>query len=288
MSAEFNVVDSRLTTGMARTPSALHWLALGTFAIGTEGFMIAALLVTIGADLRISIARAGLLVSIFTFAYATSSPLLTTLTTRMDRRRLLIWSMSFFAMFNLLAAMAHTFLALAAARALLAFAAGLYTPNANALAGAIVPAEQRGRAIAIVNGGLTAAIALGVPLGAFIGDRLGWHMTFAIVAALAAIASVGLAHGLRRGIGTDLVATSLSDRLRAVRNPCVARAADPAHPDRRHSVSACRALVERVVHVPRILARSGAWWLFAPLCRAAASWVSSAQRASSQRSYCCS
>ena len=40
--------------------------------------------------------------------------------------------------------------------ALLAFAAGIYTPNANALAGALVPAEQRGRAIAIVNGGLTA------------------------------------------------------------------------------------------------------------------------------------
>ena len=49
-------------------------------------------------------------------------------------------------------------------------------------------------------------------------------MTFAIVAALAAIASVGLAHGLRRGIGADLVSTSLGDRIRAVRNPCVARA----------------------------------------------------------------
>jgi predicted MFS family arabinose efflux permease len=224
MDADSNVADSPLTTGMARTPPALYWLALGTFAIGTEGFMIAALLLTIGADLRISIARAGFLVSIFTFAYATSSPVLTTLTARMDRRRLLIWSMSLFAMFNLVAAMAPTFLALAAARVLLAFAAGLYTPNANALAGAIVPAEQRGRAIAVVNGGLTGAIALGVPLGAFIGDRLGWRMTFAVVAALAAIASVGLAHGLRRGIGADLVSTSLSDRIRAARNPCVARA----------------------------------------------------------------
>ena len=117
MDADSNVADSRLTTVMARTPSALYWLALGTFAIGTEGFMIAALLVTIGADLRVSLARAGLLVSIFTFAYATSSPVLTTLTARMDRRRLLILSMSLFAMFNLVAAMAHTFLALGGPRA---------------------------------------------------------------------------------------------------------------------------------------------------------------------------
>jgi len=66
-----------------------------------------------------------------------------------DRRRLLISSMSLFAFLNIGAAMAHSFLALAAARVLLAFAAGLYTPNANALAGAVVSPEHRGRAIAI-------------------------------------------------------------------------------------------------------------------------------------------
>ena len=84
--------------------------------------------------------------------------------------------MSLFAFLNIGAAMAHSFLALAAARVQLPFAAGLYTPNANALAGAVVSPEHRGRAIAIVNGGLTMAIALGVPLGAFVGDRLGWRI----------------------------------------------------------------------------------------------------------------
>jgi len=82
--------------------------------------------------------KPALLVSIFAFAYATSSPVLTVLTGRVDRRRLLISSMSLFAFLNIGAAMAHSFLALAAARVLLAFAAGLYTPNANALAGAVV------------------------------------------------------------------------------------------------------------------------------------------------------
>ena len=130
-----------------RSPVALYWLALGTFAIGTEGFMIAALLVPIAADLRVSVVQAGLLVSIFAFAYATSSPVLTVITGRLDRRRLLISSMSLFAFLNIGAAMAHSFLALAAARVLLAFAAGLYTPNANALAGAVASSEHRsGRA----------------------------------------------------------------------------------------------------------------------------------------------
>jgi predicted MFS family arabinose efflux permease len=222
MGAPTNAAGSRLTS-VARMPGALYWLALGTFAIGTEGFMIAALLVPIATDLRVSVVQAGLLVSIFAFAYATSSPVLTVLTGRLDRRRLLISSMSLFAFLNIGAAMAHSFLALAAARVLLAFAAGLYTPNANALAGAVVSPEHRGRAIAIVNGGLTAAIALGVPLGAFVGDRLGWRMTFVGVGVLSAIASAGLSQGLRHGVGAALVSTSLADRVRTVRNPCVAR-----------------------------------------------------------------
>jgi predicted MFS family arabinose efflux permease len=223
MKAQSTAAVSHLATPRTRRPRALYWLALGTFAIGTEGFMIAALLTIIAADLRVSVAQAGLLVSIFALAYAASSPVLTAVTGRVDRRRLLIASMSLFALLNMAAAMAHSFLALAAARVLLAFAAGIYTPNANALAGALVPAEQRGRAIAVVNGGLTAAIALGVPLGAVVGERLGWRMTFVGVGALSAIAAAGLAQGLPRGVGATMASASLGDRVRAVRNPRVAR-----------------------------------------------------------------
>jgi predicted MFS family arabinose efflux permease len=197
MKAQSTAAISHLATPTTRRPHALYWLALGTFAIGTEGFMIAAL--------------------------ATSSPVLTAVTGRVDRRRLLIASMSLFAVLNMAAAMAHSFLALAAARVLLAFAAGIYTPNANALAGALVPAEQRGRAIAVVNGGLTAAIALGVPLGAVVGERFGWRMTFVGVGGLSAVAAAGLAQGLPRGVGAAMVSASLGDRVRAVRNPRVAR-----------------------------------------------------------------
>jgi predicted MFS family arabinose efflux permease len=214
---------SHLTSPTPRTAGALYWLALGTFAIGTEGFMIAALLTTIAGDICVSVAQTGLLVSIFALAYATSSPVLTALTGRVDRRRLLIASMSLFGLLNIAAAMAHSFLALAAARVLLAFAAGIHTPNANALAAALVPEEQRGRAIAVVNGGLTAAIALGVPLGAVVGERFGWRMTFVGVGVLSAVAAVGLVRGLPAGVGASMVSASLADRVRAARDPRVAR-----------------------------------------------------------------
>jgi predicted MFS family arabinose efflux permease len=223
MNVQPKVAVSYSAAPAARRPGALYWLALGTFAIGTESFMIAALLTTLAADIRVSVAHAGLLVSVFALSYATSSPVLTAVTGRVDRRRLLIASMSIFAVLNMVAAMANSFLSLAAARVLLAFAAGLFTPNANALASALVPAEQRGRAIAIVNGGLTAAIALGVPLGALVGERLGWRMTFVGVGVLSAIAAAGLTQGLPRGVGGTMVTASLAERVRAVRNPHVAR-----------------------------------------------------------------
>ena len=202
--------------------AALYWLALGTFAIGTEGFMIAAILPNIAADLAVSVALAGSLISIFALAYALSSPILTALTGRVDRRKLLLAAMTIFSLANVVAATTHPFWGLAAARVLLACAAGMYTPNANALAGALVPPERRGRAIAIVNAGLTVAIAIGVPLGAVAGNRLGWRMTFVGVAVMSAAAVVGLLAGLPARAGAGMVTATLRERVRVLRQPRVA------------------------------------------------------------------
>src|SRR5260370_26393970 len=87
------------------------------------------------------------------------------------------------------------------ARILLALAAGLYSPNASALAGALVTPEKRGRALSIVNGGMTMAIVLGLPMGAMIVDRLGWLTTFLGVGVLASMAITGLVFGLHLGVG---------------------------------------------------------------------------------------
>lgn len=54
-------------------------LAVGTFAVGTEGFMIAGLLPRVAGDFGISVALAGHLVTAFALSYAIGSPVLTTL-----------------------------------------------------------------------------------------------------------------------------------------------------------------------------------------------------------------
>ena len=197
----------------------LYWLALGTFAVGTEGFMIAAILPGIAGDLAVSLQAAGQLVTVFALTYALSSPLLTALTGNVNRRKLLILSMAAFAGANIVASVAPGYWFLVGARILLALSAGLYVPSANALAGVLVPPERRGRALAIVGGGISLAVAIGVPMGAFVGSHFGWRMTFLGVALLAAIALSGLLIGMPRGIGAGLPATSLRERLAVVRRP---------------------------------------------------------------------
>ena len=107
------------------------------------------------------------------------------------------------------------------ARLLLAIAAGLYVPNANALAGALVEPSRRGTALSIVTGGISVAVALGVPLGALVGDRFGWRLNFAIVGVLALIATAGLLSGLPRDIADRLPVARLRERLDVARQPAV-------------------------------------------------------------------
>src|SRR5260370_42094364 len=99
------------------------------------------------------------------------------------------------------------------ARILLALAAGLYSPNASALAGALVTPEKRGRALSIVNGGMTMAIVLGLPMGAMVGDRLGWRSTFLGGGVLAAMAGPGLIFCLLRGVRCRMPGSNLRERV---------------------------------------------------------------------------
>jgi predicted MFS family arabinose efflux permease len=210
-----------ISTASSHPMTPIYWMALGTFAIGTEGFMIAPLLPNLAGDLSVSVAAAGQLVTVFALTYALSSPILTALTGSLNRRTLLVLSMIGFALANAVAWAAKDYWALMTARVLLAIAAGLYVPNANALAGALVAPERRGAALAVVGGGTTIAVALGVPLGAVIGAAFGWRMMFAGVGVLALIATLGLLNGLARDVGGKQAVAGLRERIGVVRRPAV-------------------------------------------------------------------
>lgn len=165
-------------------PRYLFVLAAGSFAIGTDGFLIAGLLPNVAGSLHVSGTAAGQLITVFAVVYAVASPLLAIATGRLERRRLLSLVLVCFAGANLLGALAPTYAVLMAARVLAAGTAAMFMPNASAVAAATAAPEQRGRALAVVLGGLTVAVAVGVPLGTLIGAVAGWRASLVFVAAV--------------------------------------------------------------------------------------------------------
>ncbi|MEI0737660.1 MFS transporter [Paenibacillus sp. JTLBN-2024] len=110
----------------------IFWLALGSFAIGTEGYMIGGLLPTLAAALHVSTALAGQLVTAFSLVYAMSSPILTTLTGRMERRKLLFGALLLLAAGNVVCGLASSYGLMMAGRIVAALGAGLFSPGAVA------------------------------------------------------------------------------------------------------------------------------------------------------------
>ena len=199
------------------------FFALGTFAIGTEGFMIAPLLPKMAADFGMRVSAVATLVVAFTLALSLSSPVTTLMSGRLNRRDTLLLAIGVFTAANVMAACAAGFNSLLAARVAMAVAAGLYVPNANALAGALAGTERRGRALAIVSGGMTMAIALGLPLGALVGHAWGWQATFLAVAVMGTVAFAGILAGVpRQGAGTPAVA-GIAERIGVLKQPQVRR-----------------------------------------------------------------
>lgn len=199
------------------------FFALGTFAIGTEGFMIAPLLPNMAADFHMSVSAVATLVVVFTLALSLSSPVTTLMSGRLNRRDTLLLAIGFFTLANLAAAYASGFNSLLVSRVLMAVSAGLYVPNANALAGALAGPERRGRALAIVSGGMTIAIALGLPLGAVVGHAWGWQATFLAVAVMGAVAFAGILTGVGRHEGGTQAVATLAERIGVITQPQVRR-----------------------------------------------------------------
>lgn len=162
----------------------LALLALGTFTVGTSELVIAGILPLIAADLGVSVALAGQLVTGYALGFGLGAPVLAALTARWPRRPLLVGLLLVFAVANLLAALPTPYVPLLAGRILAASAAGTFEVVATTMAAALVPPSQRGRAIALVVGGFSVALVVGVPLGTLLGQAVGWRAPFAALALL--------------------------------------------------------------------------------------------------------
>ncbi|MFE5872964.1 MFS transporter [Streptomyces roseifaciens] len=196
--------------------AAKVWLlALGMFAIGTDLFIVSGLLPALGDELDLSTAAAGQTVTVFAITYAVAAPILASVTSRLDRRTLLLAVLIVFAVGNALSAFAPNYAVLLLSRVVAGASAALYASTASAVAARITAPERRGRALAIVYAGMTSAIALGVPIGNAIGELSSWRWAFGFVALLALVTALGAAAGIPSVEGN--AGLGVRERLGAVR-----------------------------------------------------------------------
>ncbi|RGW66877.1 MFS transporter [Enterococcus durans] len=170
-------------------------LVINAFAIGSTEFISVGLMPLIVNSFHVTLAQAGLTVSLYAIGVTIGAPLLTVLTGKWNRKYLMIVIMLLFIIGNLVAAFALSFSMLLAGRIISALAHGLFMSVSSVIAADVVEPNKRASAIAIMFTGLTVATVTGVPLGTFIGQQTNWHFTFifiAIIGALGLIANLFL------------------------------------------------------------------------------------------------
>lgn len=157
-------------------------LGLGIFTLVASEFLPASLLSPIAADLGITEGVAGQLVTATSIIGIVGGPLVVSSLPRLDRRWVMAGLTTLAIASNVLVAIAPAFGLMLAARLLLGIAISGFWAMSLAVTAQLVPADRLGRAMTIVNTGVSLATIAAVPAGAYFGELLGWRAVFLLAA----------------------------------------------------------------------------------------------------------
>ncbi|WP_246683442.1 MFS transporter [Brucella anthropi] len=165
----------------------LFVLALATFVTGTAENIIVGILPGIAPGLNVSVSAAGQLTSIFSITFALTAPMALVLTTRFERKAILVFALGVFVASNIIASISSNYAVLFIARIGMASASAVVCLIATMLATELVSPAMRGRAIGIIFMGISGSMVAGVPTGMIVNDWLGWRAVFLCLALAAAL-----------------------------------------------------------------------------------------------------
>jgi predicted MFS family arabinose efflux permease len=175
-----------------------YGLMLGNFATGLSVLAPAGMLTVLADGLQVGIRETGLLVTFGAVILCFGSPLVAWLTTRIDRRTLLIGTLAVMAIGQAAMALAPNYAVVLALRLATLAVAAVFTPQAASTIGLLVPEKERSGAISFVFLGWSLAVAGGLPLITFIAAYAGWRGGFAFSALASLVPCILLAFALPR------------------------------------------------------------------------------------------
>ena len=162
-------------------------LLAGNFIIGTGILLPAGMLTDLAEGLGVTVPTAGSLMLASGVVVALGAPLIAAFTSSIDRRAILAFSLLLYVIGHAVSAMVTSFSMLMAARAVMVAGAAIFTPQAAATLGALIPPERRASAITLAFVGWSLATVAGMPMGGWLAHAYGWQSAFWIMAVLSAV-----------------------------------------------------------------------------------------------------
>ena len=175
-------------------------LMLGNVVTGLSILGPAGMLADLANGLHVGIHDTGLLVTYGAVVLCIGSPIMAWLTTRMDRRALLVATLAILAVGQAASALTSNYFVILLLRIGMLAIGAIYTPQAAATVALIAPGHERPSAIAFVFLGWSIAIAGGLPLVTLIATHFGWQAVYGTLAAIAAVVAALLFAALPKGL----------------------------------------------------------------------------------------
>lgn len=178
-------------------PFAIYIFALSAFALGLAEFVPIGLTEVMAHNMHVNVEQIGSAITAYALGATFSAPILSALTASWSRKRVMLTTALVFSLGSLAAALAPTLGTLLAARFVAGIGHGLFLAVASSTAAKLAGSARAGRAVAVVFGGFTLAMAVGVPLSTYLGSVLSWRPIFLVIAAFGVLGLLGLFFGMR-------------------------------------------------------------------------------------------
>lgn len=181
-------------------PAAIYVFSLCAFAFGLSEFVVAGLLTAIADDLDAPISLVGTAIAAYALGAAIGAPFITALVAHWRDRHILLLATALLGVGSLLMSASPNLAVLLAVRFVVGLGHGVFMAVASDAATRLVDPQRSGRALSVVWIGLTLALAIGVPLGTYLGSLWSWRVVFMAIGVLSVGGMLGLALCMPRGV----------------------------------------------------------------------------------------
>lgn len=166
--------------------------ALGFLAVITTEFGIIGILPQVADHYRISIDKAGYLLSAFALVIAVTGPFMTLLFSGSDRKRIMLSAIAIFLITGVVSSFSPPFWVLLLVRVLPAFLQPVYIATALSVAVAQSDKQRENEMMSIVFSGVAIAMVSTVPFATWVASIWGWHHSFRVQAIVSVVALIGI------------------------------------------------------------------------------------------------